>query len=159
MPPKTHPIFLALMLGLLGTLAFHTAWQAISPAAFAQDAKPNIDPDRDGDEEEQREEHFRHLENGQREMEHALGTFEMAQQLAAVVESPHTTAVFAIMHIHDVIEEEEQGIKLLEDALAKTKNEAIRRALRFKLIEFYRDSDQTDKVYDLLLQLIVGEVH
>jgi hypothetical protein len=161
MPPKNHPMFLAVMLGLLGTLAFQTAWQAISPTAFAQDAQRNVDPDRDHDidENEGREERFRHLEDGQREIEHALGTFEMARQLAAVVESPHTTAVFAIMHIHDVVEDDEQGIKLLEEALAKTKNEAIRRALRLKLIEFYRESDQMDKAREQLLQIIVGEAH
>ena len=154
MQAKTHSFFLALLLALLGTLTLNTAWMAINPPVMAQDADADQDTDRENEEE-----HRRHLERSHQEMEHRLGVYEMATKFGQVVEADHTAAIFAIMHVHDVVEEPAEAIKLLEDALAKSGNDAVKRALRLKLVEFYNETDQRDKARKQLLNVIIGEAN
>ncbi|MEM9414599.1 MAG: hypothetical protein AAGA29_03860 [Planctomycetota bacterium] len=72
-----------------------------------------------------------------------------------LADSESASGVLAVMSVEDNMDAEE-AIDFLEDMLNETENETIRRSIRIKLIDFYKNSGQSDEAVEHIEALITG---
>ena len=109
-------------------------------------------------EREEREVH-RHrmqLELERAELESSFGRLEMVGQIARVAETDVSSAAFAVMHVERFMELPE-AVEFLQDMLEQSKNDAVRRMIRIRLLELNAGLDRRDDVRTQLKHLILGD--
>ncbi len=88
---------------------------------------------------------------------------EMYSQLVGLIQDMHTVAddasasgVMAVMSVDDHVQGQDR-IKFLNDMLRDTDDPTVRRAIRIKLIESYKDMGDNDEALEQIEALITAE--
>ncbi|MFI4861217.1 MAG: hypothetical protein ACIAXF_11100 [Phycisphaerales bacterium JB063] len=80
---------------------------------------------------------------------------ELIGDMHTIADSPSTSGVLAVMSVEDNMETDD-AIDFLEDMLKDTDDETIQRAIRIKLIDFYKNAGQHDDAVEQIEALITG---
>lgn len=131
---------------------------ALGLAVFTTVA-PTYARDHDDDDEE-------HFERGEEreEFEEMMMHIEMFNQALKLVDriteitgDKSRTGVAAVMGLEEHHEEPAEVVAALEGLLPQVSDPQVQRAIRFKLAEFYGETDQQDKARRQLELLILGK--
>ena len=115
--------------------------------------------------ERRSERHRQELERHQRELELELeraemelmyGRFEMMNRLAEVADSSLRSAAFAVLHVPETFGEPEPAITFLEEMAEEAEKPAVKRLVRIKLAQLYRETDQAEQAQEQLRRLMLG---
>lgn len=79
----------------------------------------------------------------------------IVQRSAEVSMSPQMSAIAAVMAVDDHVEEIEEVVEFLEPLLEESDDSAVKRAIRSKLVDAYRDLDQPRKAKAHMRALIL----
>ena len=107
-------------------------------------------------EEQEVHRHRMQLELERAELESSFGRLEMVGQIARVAETDVSSAAFAVMHVERFMELPE-AVEFLQDMLEQSKNDAVRRMIRIRLLELNAGLDRRDDVRMQLKHLILGD--
>jgi hypothetical protein len=130
----------------------------------ANDKEADEEQEVDDPEDRRDEKHHSHMERRERNLhlersESAthLVRLELATRFAQVATDEATTAAFAMMHFDDLFVEQEDGIEFLNEILEQTGNDTVRRIIRVKLAELYREADQRAQARRQLKKLLTNK--
>lgn len=157
------PLFLVAVLIAWGGMSM----MPVSPA-FAEEEDEEIEfmedeEDHDEDEEHEHEEfHEEHLERELAgfelyfaELEAVTRILDVVQQMTEIAKDPDSSAIAAVLAVNDFEEEREQA-DFLQSVLDQATSETVKRAIRLRLIDVYKHTDQIDKAAEQARLLIVG---
>lgn len=105
---------------------------------------------------EELEEHEFHLELERKELEVSFGRLEIVSRVAELAEEKNSAATYAIMHVHEYVEQGEAQA-FLEDLLDKCEDKQVKRLLHIKLAEIHAHEDRPEEAKRHLRELILGE--
>ncbi|MEM1211103.1 MAG: hypothetical protein AAGI68_02290 [Planctomycetota bacterium] len=170
--PRLLRLALLMLLGLAITAPSSTAWaeedddermERRESREFDEDDFEERERDED-DDEEYEEDYEEELGMRLREQESFIMELELFERLISIVQrsaevnlSPQLSAIAAVMAADDHVEETEDLIEFLEPLLRESEDAAVKRAIRFKLIDAYRDVDQPRKSLGHMKALILME--
>ncbi|MEM6552089.1 MAG: hypothetical protein AAF750_08170 [Planctomycetota bacterium] len=115
------------------------------------------DEDFEEDYEEEFEMHLREKESFLVELEVFERLISIVQRSAEINLSPQMSAIAAVMAVDDHVEEIEEVVEFLEPMLRESDDAAVKRAIRFKLIDAYRELDEPRKSLGHMKALILME--
>ena len=91
-----------------------------------------------------------------------LGNFiSFMSTFLASVKDPHQAAGLAALSIKDVYKKQGkplEAVKILEDAIGSSKDQAMRNVLLFSLRQIYEENNQTDKVLEVSQRILKENV-
>ena len=154
-------IVFALSIVLIGYT--QSSAQVAEPAEIAQAQPPEAeiaeidDEAEEEDNEEDEGEWQEELEMALMETEIRSRRLEMSLRIAEIAENPTASAAFAISHVLEFFEEEEEALEFFQNTLQQAKDPAIQRMLRIKLAELYAEADEPEKAHAQLKALIIGK--
>ena len=95
----------------------------------------------------------------QMEMEMRHMELDTVRAIADIADNEVASAAFALMHLEEVLEEEDApaAIEFLTKAVSETDNPGIRRLLRIKLAELHMHLDNVDDAKEQLNGLILNK--
>lgn len=119
----------------------------------------------EGEEEEfenenfEEEEHDEWFHEHQMEMEMRHMELETVRAIAEIADNEVASAAFALMHLEEVLEEEDApgAIEFLTKAAGETDNPGVRRLLRIKLAELNMHVDNIDGAKEQFKALILNK--
>ncbi|MDH3583828.1 MAG: hypothetical protein OER86_06400 [Phycisphaerae bacterium] len=159
---STRSVLLIALLLSLGLLGADTATPTSATAAPFTCAEDDADEEADGFEDEDEDEddiehHLHEQEIEHRELEGGLVGLELIHRMKETADDADAMAIFVIMHIEEFFEEEAEGAAFLKDVLADVKSPAVRRVLRYRLAEVYREMDDVAAARNILRMLITDK--
>jgi predicted negative regulator of RcsB-dependent stress response len=90
------------------------------------------------------------------QIEMLRGYMDVVDRYTRLARDPVASAIAAIVTAKDIHKQRgnDAAIAFLTKALSEAKNDAVQRAIRFQLVEVYREAGQQDKAVEMLSALI-----
>ncbi len=93
-----------------------------------------------------------------RQIELSLGRLEVVNRLSEIAADEVQTAAYAIMHLQEFVEDEEEVIEMLEEVIASDGVDLrVRDLAKMKLVEVYAYADQFEMSKKTLKSMILNK--
>ena len=114
------------------------------------------DEHEEGDEEEEFE--FEEMELERMEIESNIGRLETINRLAEIAKDDTAMASYAIMHLEEYVEDEDEAIDMLEELIESDKvAKPVKNLLKMKLAEVYSWQDRNESALKIFKSMLMSK--
>lgn len=132
---------------------------APAPPAFAEpdhEEEEFLDEEDEHDEHEEMEHEFAEYELFFAELDAITRVMDIIDQVTATASDPDAAAVSAVLSVEELAESDAEQAEMLSGMLDDARSGTVERAIRMRLIDVYRHSDQPEKALEQVRLLVTG---